>query len=619
MSDQSPKPPTSLDDLHFTPQKMVAWFSPTVLIKAGIEALLSAVFGAYADKRELDAVLKDIELQDYCGEHDEDGIWIDYIADIGDGWDASYTMARLLAEEHLHFDNAITTQRGRILIMGGDQVYPTAHKSEYDNRTVYPYSYALPYVKEKPPHLYAVPGNHDWYDGLTNFRRLFMQKRWLGGWQSQQDRSYFAFKIAANCWVWGIDIQLQADIDQPQLDFFTTLAADETQMPKGCNIILCTAEPSWVYYQSKGPDSYANLHYLERKILHANQHKMVVALAGDLHNYTRYEHENGCYQRIIAGGGGAYLYPTHDMPTTLELPPADAQTHHRQDKMEHYKCQGVYPEVDRSVYLSCKSLAFPFYNWSFASFLGGFYLLIAWMLQSASKNSVAFVEGSYLDVLKNLPVSWQHSPTVAHHFIDIIAHSPGSVLFLLLLLYGMISFVDSKKLLCKITLGGAHALGHIALLNVFIWLCARVNLSMLEMSADAVWQVLLFGTEMLLVGGFFGGILFGLYFLISNRLFKIHTNEVLLCQSSPHYKNFLRLHLRKDTLTIYPIGVATVPSKRTFNPFANTKAARLAAWVLQTQAAAGKAWFEPKGDKKIGDYAALIEKKPIVIKLSELP
>ena len=36
------------------------------------------------------------------------------------------------------------------------------------------------------PTVYAIPGNHDWYDGLTGFLRQFGQDRWLGGWRTHQ-------------------------------------------------------------------------------------------------------------------------------------------------------------------------------------------------------------------------------------------------------------------------------------------------------------------------------------------------------------------------------------------------------------------------------------------------
>ena len=49
--------------------------------------------------------------------------------------------------------------------------------------------------------------------------------------------------------LWGIDVQLDSDVDLPQVDFFRSVAAD---MPSGSKIILCVAEPAWVYSGMRG-------------------------------------------------------------------------------------------------------------------------------------------------------------------------------------------------------------------------------------------------------------------------------------------------------------------------------------------------------------------------------
>jgi hypothetical protein len=118
--------------------------------------------------------------------------------------------------------------------------------------------------------------------------------------------------------------------------------------------------------------------------------------------------------------------------------------------------------------------------------------------------------------------------------------------------------------------------------------------------------VTLFGVEMLWFGGFLGGVVLGFYLWSSNRWLNIHDNEVLLCQSDPDYKNFIRMHIDKHgTLTIYPIGVERVNRKNDWS-LAQTER-RLAAWRLQPEAKDGQAWFEPT-EGTINDFAKLIEK-----------
>ena len=639
--------PRSLDHLEFEPKPMVGWYRPSELIKAGIEAVISSLFGSYADKRDVESVLTQEAWHDYAeylDEHDE--LWIDYVADLGDGWDSTYTIARLLAEPTLtltHTDkktgkeSTYPTTRGRVLVMGGDEVYPTAKREEYENRMIHPYRCAFPFVEypEQAPHLYLIPGNHDWYDGLNSFFKNFCQEGWVGAWKTWQRRSYFALRLDEKLWLWGIDIQLNANIDQPQLDFFKHIGKEV--MDKGSRIILCTAEPSWVYADAKTkaaaqkakrarrPDTlekyamlwekqkaeiYHNLGHLEKWTIKPFEHEVVVGLAGDWHNYTRYEAKDGStHQRFVSGGGGAYLFPTHNMPADLKLPVKFGGA--------EYGRKAVFPEEDASKRLARRSLFFSFFplNWKFTAFLGAFYLLLAWIVQSVSKVTAGDTPGATL--LDHFREAFDLAL-----FMRIIAHSPGSVVFLTVLVAGLMAFTDFESWPKKIIHGGLHALAHIALFLGLIRLFAWFNLEILADIPIPGWgmdnpaQVLLFGFEMLLFGGFLGGVVFGLYLWISNRFLDIHTNEVLLCQSHPDYKNFLRLHIRRDgPITIYPIGVKRVNRKQkwTFNFLER----RLAAWALQPAAKGGAAWFEPK-DGMIQDFAHLIE-KPITIPWSGVP
>ena len=93
------------------------------------------------------------------------------------------------------------------------------------------------------PHLFAIPGNHDWYDGLTSFTRLFTQRSWIGAWRTRQRRSYFALRLSDRWWLWATDIQFDTYIDGPQLEYFRKASAD---LKDGHRVILATAKPSWV-------------------------------------------------------------------------------------------------------------------------------------------------------------------------------------------------------------------------------------------------------------------------------------------------------------------------------------------------------------------------------------
>lgn len=109
--------------------------------------------------------------------------------------------------------------------MGGDEVYPKATRQAYPNQLHQQYLWAFPdhdrHSDDDIP-LFAIPGNHDWYDGLDLFLALFCrEKHWhVGSWPRQQQRNYFAIQLTDNCWLWATDIQLADDMDQPQADYF---------------------------------------------------------------------------------------------------------------------------------------------------------------------------------------------------------------------------------------------------------------------------------------------------------------------------------------------------------------------------------------------------------------
>ena len=589
------------DELGFAPfQKMVQWFSPMELTRAGVKALLSSLFGAYADNRELQAVRDEIEPFSYA---DRDEIWIDYVADLGDGWDSTYAVARLLAEERLTVRGpggaSAVTERGHVLVMGGDQVYPTATKEEYANRLAGPYRAALPWVEPESaaPHLFAVPGNHDWYDGLTSFTRLFGQNRWIGGWKTRQTRSYFALGLPHDWWLWGIDVQLGSEIDLPQLAFFKALGAELARtVPGGVNVILCTAEPAWVYAARKGPAAYENLAYFEQEAITRFGHRHAVGLSGDLHTYARYASERGS-QRFVSGGGGAYLYPSHGLPETLLLP--TAPTVHGQPPEPYTLARNgpedtpaLFPDPATSRKLAAASLRFPMTSWKLSAVIGAVYLVLAWLLQSASKMLDA--SAPLLEALAQGPAL---EPTLGL-FLDALTHAPLAFLVVLLLVGGLYAFADCSGAR-RTMLGVVHGAAHLAVVMLLMWTLAQVNLWLqgslggdpARLHADAGWHVALFAAEMILAGWGVGGLTFALYLFLSHFLMGIHDNEVFAVQSIPDYKHFLRLHIdREGALTIYPIGLRQVPRR----------------WRYRPEAAAGEAWFEPEGTP-VQERALLIE------------
>lgn len=103
-------------------------------------------------------------------------VWIDFVADTGDDHDLSRAVARMLfATYALAGGEGRTLPRGEILIFGGDTAYPAATAPELERRLLRPWNGVLQEVGEGETRrvLLGIPGNHDWYDGLDGFGRLF--------------------------------------------------------------------------------------------------------------------------------------------------------------------------------------------------------------------------------------------------------------------------------------------------------------------------------------------------------------------------------------------------------------------------------------------------------------
>lgn len=524
--------------MKFERMPMVGWYKVKQLVALGIKTLVSATFGTYADRREIQAALSGSDVYDFS---QQDELWFDYTSDVGEGFNSTFSVATLLAQPRLVVDGH-ETQPGRLLIMGGDEVYPSPEIHEYDNRLRGPYAAALPRQADcdDQPVLFAIPGNHDWYDGLTNFLKVFCQERHIGNWQTRQKRSYFAIKLPYRYWIWGIDVQLNADIDLPQKNYFRDIV--ERDMEAGDRVILCTAEPSWVYKDRyRMNESYDRLRYFEEELIHQHNFILVATLSGDLHHYSRYvdmkEGADG-HQRIVSGGGGAFLHPTHNLNDRLQ-----------KIEEEQLELKAVYPDKETSRRLAFLNFRFPYYNTSFSFFLGAFYLLMAWVLET----DASYTHHSMLELLSEA----EHVGTALDTVFRVLIRSPLAFILSLLLVSGFIGFADTNAGKSRMVwaIGIAHAAMHLLGSYLLMWAFARMNLHTLALPLVSVQQVGLFALEMMSLGSTVGGVLVGIYLLFSNLVLGVHDNEAYSSIQCVDYKNFLRFHLTEESLTLYPIGI----------------------------------------------------------------
>src|SRR5436309_2112829 len=83
------------------PQRMVRWYDPLQLLRSGSSVLVSNVFGRHADHRLIEALgprersVSDLSVDE--NGHPRDEIGIDYVGDVGDGWNSTYAVAYYLA------------------------------------------------------------------------------------------------------------------------------------------------------------------------------------------------------------------------------------------------------------------------------------------------------------------------------------------------------------------------------------------------------------------------------------------------------------------------------------------------------------------------------------------
>jgi hypothetical protein len=383
--------------LGFTPQDQVRWLAPGELLRTAVKVVLSSLFADYADRREVQAALPATTLT--LAPDADGGFWFDHVADLGDGFDPTYTVARLLAADDVTVDGPPGTEgpslrlpRGRLLVLGGDEVYPTPSSTGYEDRMKGPYRAALPSGSvDPPPVLVALPGNHDWYDGLTAFLRLYAQRRPLGGWRTVQTRSYFVVQLPQRWWLVGVDTQLGTYIDDPQIRYFREHLSSVLQ--PGDGVIVAAPSPTWVHTGAGDPDAFNALHYFEREVV--QQYRDLTAgtvratgaevrlwVTGDLHHYARYAEdlpqgapEGSARQFVTCGLGGSYLLDTLRLPDALELPSPRSKMTDR-GAPARFRLTSPWPSKERSKRLVGGLLAgpprgLPFRNPGFWRLTGG--------------------------------------------------------------------------------------------------------------------------------------------------------------------------------------------------------------------------------------------------------
>jgi hypothetical protein len=268
-------------------------------------------------------------------------VYIDFVADTGDSVAVSRAIAELVSAEYEvpapDGQGTCLLPRGDILLFGGDTAYPVATSTEIEARLLRPWNEVFADRYDgKTRALLGIAGNHDWFDGLDGFARMFRARSgplakerastapgaekpvqhfvsWmeafamgkhivkrralpLVGYEPVQRASYFALALAPGLDLWGVDRQLR-QINFQQRRFFW----DRRSTAPSHSLLLVLPDPLFLYLEP----SAVGAEMLQGLDLDPAFDPML-CLAGDVHHYERWK--MGPSVHLVAGGGGAFLH-----------------------------------------------------------------------------------------------------------------------------------------------------------------------------------------------------------------------------------------------------------------------------------------------------------------------
>lgn len=251
---------------------------------------------------------------------DED-FWFDYVADMGDAFDGTAPVAWQIGRRRIELPADAAGElptppaflpRPRLMVFGGDEIYPYAQAGGYESQTELPYRMGLDDDAEPDgATLVAIPGNHDWMGGIEHFERMFVSGRsFAEHWKTVQDHLCFHVKLPHGWWVWGIDTGLHNQLPTDQLEYFRRASQE---LREGDRVILVTPVPLWQLRQ-KFPDDYATLRSQLDPLIVARNATMPLCLSADTHIFAHVQRIDADGEdHICTGGGGAFLQPTHNI------------------------------------------------------------------------------------------------------------------------------------------------------------------------------------------------------------------------------------------------------------------------------------------------------------------
>jgi hypothetical protein len=258
--------------------------------------------------------------------------------------------------------------------------------------------------------------------------------------------------------------------------------------------------------------------------------RIEVFLTGDLHHYRRHENAAGV-QKIVCGGGGAFLHPTH-VPR-------------RRSIADGFVERAAYPPRAVSWRLAWRNLVFPYLNPRFFWIPAALYALSAWFA-SASLQAVDLA-------------SVEHALRAS---VRAAVRDPFDGLWLVAIVAAFVFFTDTHVKWYRVLGGVTHALAHLGAAFFIGWSALLLTTQELGLAFGGVRQLLLAGALTYVAGGFVGAIIMGLYLLISLQLFGRHSEQAFSSLRIQDFRSWLRLKVdAHGTLTVFAIGIDRVPRR----------------------------------------------------------
>ncbi|PRB05559.1 hypothetical protein CQ046_03710 [Chryseobacterium sp. MYb7] len=553
---------------YFIPQKPVKWFDFTGLMNSFRMVSLSADILSIIDKREMQTALgKDTGrelIENNCDESEEE-FWFDFIADTGDGFDAttsvfyhltrdSYTYSfRNEFDRDVENESEIKLKRGSVLVVGGDLVYPVGSEINYRDRFKGPLRLVAPDTRELGPILIATPGNHDWYDGLSAFFRLMCQRSKISDYRTVQNRSYFAYSLRKNVHLMGIDNQLLGDIDIPQMTFFTEYVEKISKGNDVNHMILLIAEPYWYNYdikdRHKRRQRMDSLEYIirtmkeaVRKLEDSNIKSEIifdVVLTGDIHHYSHYKldekvkgYDKEIKHYITSGGGGAFGHITHFLKDEIKLPILQNTT----TTELKYELDGKYPSKEKSGKKTFWNLIFFIINYEFTVLLLFLSSIVAcifcysdsllkWLVLLLIPIVFCFIITKVTSTECSDEEQWKSKMMRIALFL--LSFGIQLWVFAILPEYDEITFLQDSHLF------------FVENLKNFFKVPARNDYMIAQVIISALLQ----------------SILFGWYILLGYYLFKFYITEISSGKINTGNKNFLKFKITDKEIVIYVVAI----------------------------------------------------------------